>query len=147
MTRIFMNVRLIKLLVLTVCVLASCEDKPVMSLPRVEDLAGNWECKELPKRTQAAIGMASKLGPLVLERGGRYSVTKFPLSDPLRLADRKGQWSLLDPTMTPSGACSVELDGVFLSIYRRGNKFILRYPIDVIEGYSSEYTKMNPQAN
>lgn len=126
-------------LAFTILVLSSCSDEPVMSLPRLEDLAGEWECEELPRRTEAAIGKASVLGKLVLNRGGSYSVKNFPVADPMRLIDASGQWTLLDPTMTPSGVCSIELDGCFLALRRRGDRFVLRYPIDVLQGYFAEY--------
>ncbi len=124
-----------------VFVLASCGDDAVMTLPSIEKLEGVWESQGFSKKAQAAIGRDVKPGNLVLQRSGSYNVQNFPVAEPLRMIEKSGQWELLDPTITPSGMCSVDLGGIFLSLHRRGDKFVLRYPIDVVEGFALEYVK------
>lgn len=126
--------------------ISSCGDQPVMVLPKVNEMVGTWECEALPKRTEAAIGSRLLLGEIVLKGDGKYSVSGFPISDPLRLINRRGTWNLIDPSMTPSGVASIELDGVFLSIRRRGDRYVLYYPIDVLQGYSAEYMQTSAAA-
>lgn len=124
-----------------VFVLASCGDEAVMTLPSMEKLEGVWESQGFSKREQATFGREARPSHLVLRRHGAYSVEKFPVAEPLRMIEKSGRWELLDPSMTPSGMCSVELGGVFLSLHRRGDKFVLRYPIDVEQGFALEYVK------
>ncbi len=63
------------------------------------------------------------------------------MSEPMRLVEKGGPWELLDPTMTPSGSCSILLNDVFLSIRKRGDQLVLHYPIDVLEDHSADYVR------
>jgi hypothetical protein len=119
--------------------LVSCGDEPLMTLPDKEDLIGTWECQPLPKRTLQALGRAPS--SLRLNRGGSFYAERFPMTEPLRLEETGGPWVLRDPTITPSGSCSIELKDVFLSLRKRGDQLVLHYPIDVLEGYSAEYIR------
>jgi hypothetical protein len=119
--------------------LVSCGDEPLMTLPNKEDLIGTWECQPLPKRTLQALGKAPS--SLRLNRGGSFYAERFPMTEPLRLEETGGPWVLRDPTITPSGSCSIELKDVFLSLRKRGDQLVLHYPIDVLEGYSAEYIR------
>jgi len=110
-----------------------------MTLPDKEDLIGTWECQPLPKRTLQALGKAPS--SLRLNRGGSFYAERFPMTEPLRLEETGGPWVLRAPTITPSGAYSIELKDVFLSIRKRGEQLVLRYPIDVLEGYDAEYIR------
>jgi len=110
-----------------------------MTLPNKEELIGTWECQPLPRRTLQALGKAPS--ELRLNRGGSFYAERFPKSDPMRLVETGGPWVLLDPTITPSGSCSIEMDGEFLSISKRGDQLVLHYPIDVISGHSAEYIR------
>lgn len=141
MTPCLMACRILLPCALLAFTLVSCGDKPVMTLPDREALVGTWECQPYPKRTQQALGKASALGQLVLDQDGSYTATNFPMKHPLRLYESRGHWELLDPTITPSGVCSIQLEGAFLSIRRRGDRLVLHYPIDVLEDYSAEYLK------
>ena len=78
---------------------------------------------------------------LRLNRGGSFYAESFPKSDPMRLVEVGGPWVLRDPTTTPSGTCSLEMDGEFLSIRKRGDQLVLHYPIDVLEGHSTDYIR------
>jgi hypothetical protein len=116
-----------------------------MTMPNKEELIGTWECEPLPKRTLEALGKAPS--QLKLNRGGSFHAEIFPMSEPMRLVEKGGPWELLDPTMTPSGSCSIELNGVFLSIRKRGDQLVLHYPIDVLEGHSADYIRKNESAD
>ncbi len=99
--------------IILVFMMPSCSDEPVMTLPAVEDLDGVWECQGFSKQTKVAMGNEIKPGNLVLRRDGAYRVQNCPVSDPLRMIEKSGRWDLLDPTITPSGVSSVELNGTF----------------------------------
>lgn len=124
-----------------VFIMSSCGDEPVMKTPVINDLVGVWECQGFSKREKNKVGNEMNPGNLILQSNRTYIAQKFPVSDPLRMIEKNGRWDLLDPSITPSGVCSVELDGNFLSLYRRGDKLVLRYPVDVLEGISVEYVK------
>ena len=132
---------------IAVCIILSPSDEPVMNLPAVEDLAGEWECQGGLRGAKVAIGNGMKPGNLILRSNRICIAQNFPEPHPLRLIEKSGPWDLLDPTRTPSGVCSVELDGTFLSLHHRGDKLVLHYPVDVLEGISVEYVKTNPRSN
>lgn len=85
----------------------SYSDKPVMNLPAIDDLVGAWECQGGIRGAKAGTGNEVKPGDLILRSNRVYITQNFPESDPLRMTEKSGRWTLVDPSMTPSGMCSV----------------------------------------
>jgi|GEM_PF-1977798 len=121
--------------------LTSCEDS-VTSKPAATELVGLWKCKKLPDGFLKSAG-----GPVLVECSiqfnldGTFVAKSLPERDPYRLADSIGKWDILDPSKTPSGEWSVEIDGTFLRFARRGGKLLLKQSIDVLAGYRAEYER------
>lgn len=74
---------------------------------------------------------------------GTFAAKSIPIRDPHRLADLAGKWDILDPSMTPSGKWSVEIDGTFLRLARQGGNLMLMQSIDVLADYRAEYEREN----
>ncbi len=113
-----------------------------MKPPTINDLVGIWECQGFLKPIKNADGDEVSPGDLILKSNKGFSVRNFPVSEPLRMIEKVGRWDLLDPSITPHGVYSVDLDGFFLALYRRGDKLVLHYPVDVLKGISVEYVKL-----
>ncbi len=120
-------------------ILTSCEDSLTVK-PAKSELVGLWKCKQLPKGFLKSIGnLASVECSIQFNTNGSFVAKSIPHRDPHRLIDLQGTWRMLDPSMTPSGKWSVEINGTFLRLVRRGGKLVLKQSIDVLNGYEAEY--------
>jgi hypothetical protein len=119
----------------------SCQDHAVKTAPPHSDLVGTWVWDSVPGNLKSATDSIPKTGALVLNSDGTYTANGFPLRSPLRFVNRSGNWEVIDGSMTPSGKYSIEMDGIFLSIRRRGDRFVLHHAVDVLNDYRVDYVK------
>ncbi|MFN0075873.1 MAG: hypothetical protein ACKVY0_05310 [Prosthecobacter sp.] len=122
-------------------VLASCDDA-LNSKPANSELLGLWTCKQLPAKFLKNIGSpASVVSSIQLNGDGSFTAQSIAKRSPDRLTDLQGKWSIVDPSMTPSGKWSVEIDGYFFRLARKGGKLVLEQSIDVLKGYEAEFER------
>ena len=114
--------------------------------PAPNEIVGVWECKEFPAGFLREVGNAvgTRVSQIVIRDDGTCTASKFPQRTPYRFIDAAtSSWTLIDPSMTPSGVWSVEFDGNFLQCRRAGKHLQLRYFISGKDEYSVNYKKQN----
>lgn len=123
--------------------LTSCGSEPVSSEPAKTELIGEWECAELPDGFIREVGSkpTNPISRISIREDGGLSASNFPVRSPYRLIDIDGAWGLSDPSVTPSGAWSVEFQGHHLQCRRQGGELVLRCTISGKDNYSAEYKK------
>lgn len=120
---------------------ASCDDS-VSSKPQDREVVGVWKCKQLPEDFLRRAGeSAAVVSSITFNADGTFVAKSFPDRDPYRLRDFQGNWHVTDPSMTPAGKWSVEIEGKFLRFARRGSKLVLKQLIDAIYEYGAEFER------
>ncbi|HEY8991617.1 MAG TPA: hypothetical protein VIM46_06545 [Luteolibacter sp.] len=130
-------------------VLTSCDSKPVVEKPASNELAGVWECSDFPAEflTKAGKATSPPRSRILIRHDGSCAAVNFPQSAPYRFSDvANASWQLVGPFMTPSGAWSVELDGVFLQCRRSGGRLELRYHISATDAWTVNYKRQQNTA-
>ena len=116
---------------------------PVSSQPEKSEIVGEWECTDLPEGfvRQVDNKIGNPIGRISIRDDGGLSASNFPQRSPYRLVDVDGVWELADPSMTPTGAWSVEFQGEHLQCRRGVRQLILRYTISGKDNYYAVYKK------
>jgi hypothetical protein len=135
-----------KILIATVTIIAaliSCGSKPVSSEPTKSDIIGEWECSELPDGfiREAGSKIANPISKIFIREDGSLSASNFPVRSPYRFVDMNCVWGLSDPSRTPSGTWSVEMQGHYLQCRRQGKELVLCLTISAQYYYFAEYKK------
>ena len=135
-----------KLLIATaalIVVFTSCGSEPVSSEPARSEVIGEWECADLPDGFIREVGstVANPISSISIREDGGLSASNFPVRSPYRFMNIEGGWGLSDPSITPSGAWSVEFQGHHLQCRRLGGELVLRLTISGKDNYSAEYKK------
>lgn len=131
-------------LLATFAFLISCGSKPVAEKPARDEVVGVWDCSEFPpgflKRAGSTDG--ARTGRIVIRDDGTCAASNFPQRTPYRFIDiDHASWALRDPSMTPSGAWSVEFNGEFLQCRRTGKNIELCYTISGKDEYYVNYKR------
>jgi hypothetical protein len=135
-----------KILIATVTIIAaltSCGSKPVSSEPRRSEVIGEWECSELPDGfiREAGSKIANPTSKISIREDGSLSASNFPVRSPYRFVDINCVWGLSDPSITPSGTWSVEMQGHHLQCRRQSKELVLRLTISGKDNYFAYYKK------
>ena len=126
-----------------ILMLSSC-GRPETIEPKITDLVGKWKCETLPHEFLKSAGVSSvAVSNIIFNADGTYIASSFPQSSPHRLQDTSGKWVIVDPSMTPSGKWSIEVDGNFLQLKRKGDSLFIHQAIDVLNAYNAEFEKEN----
>ena len=128
----------------TFAFLMSCGSKPLTEMPARAEVVGVWECSEFPPGFLRGAGSTdgARISRIVIRDDGTCSASNFPQRTPYRFIDLDhASWALIGPSMTPSGAWSVEFNGDFLQCRRTGNDIGLRYTISGKDEYSVNYKR------
>jgi hypothetical protein len=126
--------------------LTGCGSKLVADKPAPNEIVGVWECSEFPSGFLREVGSAdgTRMSQLAIRDDGTCTASNFPQRTPYRFIDVAiSSWTLTDPSMTPSGAWSIEFDGNFLQCRRAGEHLELRYLISGKDEYSVNYKRQN----
>ena len=129
---------------LMLALVVSCGSKPVTEEPDVEELLGVWECSDFPSGFLDKVGLAKPIpiSRVVIREDGSCSAENFPQRSPYRFEDLPASnWSLVDPSRTPSGAWSVEIAGHYLQCRRKGDELRLRCLISGMDEYAVTYRR------
>jgi hypothetical protein len=121
-----------------------CGSKPVTEEPDAAELVGVWECSEFPSGFLARAGVSEPypVSRIVIRADGSCHVVNLPQRSPDRFDDLPASsWALVAPSMTPSGAWSVEIAGHFLQCLRDGDELVLRCVISGMDGYAIIYRR------
>ena len=135
--------------IFAIAVLTSCESKPVVDEPEAGEIVGVWECSKFPSGFLAKVraDAGTQKSVIVIREDGTCTASNLPQRSPYRLIDMpSSSWTLTDPSMTPSGAWSVEFDGHFLQCRRIGDQLELRYVIRGKDEYSVSYKQAEQDA-
>lgn len=125
--------------ILLVCV--SCNNA-VQVAPSAAEVVGEWRSTELPAEFLKNVGAPATTASVIqLNTDGSFSARSFPQRSPPRLSDLTGSWVISDPSITPTGTWSIELNGVFLQLRKQGGELVLRHSIDVLNEYRTDYKK------
>jgi hypothetical protein len=130
--------------ILAAAILTSCGKKPLVDKPDVEEIVGVWECSDFPSEFLAKVGNAagSRRSQIVIREDGTCSASNMPQRSPYRFIEvPNSSWTFTDPSMTPSGAWSIEFDGYFLQCRRSGDRLELSYLISGKDEYSVNYKR------
>jgi len=124
-------------------ILTGCRSKPVAEMPDRKDIVGVWECVDFPSGFLEKSGFTdTTTSRIVIHENGICSAYNFPLRSPYRFVELESiSWTLTQPSMTPSGAWSVELAGNFLQCRRNGDELELSYLISGMDEYRVIYQK------
>ncbi|MEM9237662.1 MAG: hypothetical protein AAGB14_12865 [Verrucomicrobiota bacterium] len=115
---------------------------PLRSEPERSEIVGEWECADLPRGFIAQLDKTgSGISKISIRDDGSLSASNFPQRSPYRLIDIDGAWSLSDPSITPSGAWSVEFQRKHLQVRRQLGRLVLRYSISGKDNYYADYVK------
>ena len=100
--------------------------------PRIDELTGTWECKELPVKFLSKLNLKQPVSSrLELSKDGSVTVTNLPDTVPNSLKTFTGTWEISPPNLTPSGSWMVRLnDGNYLQILTDGKSFVLSYILE-----------------
>ncbi|MBE7494822.1 MAG: hypothetical protein HS117_07745 [Verrucomicrobiaceae bacterium] len=129
---------------LATLLLRGCDSTPVGVEPAKTELVGVWECTEFSARFLQQLGIppGTLTSRIEIREDGGCAATKFPVDEPYRLVELPSPgWRLVDPSMTPSGTWSLELDGHFLNCRRDGETLVLRHPFGVLAGYRIDFRR------
>jgi hypothetical protein len=130
--------------ILAIAILTSCGSKPVVDKPATGEIVGVWECSDFPSGflAKAGVDAGSQRSRIVIREDGTCSASNMPQRSPYRFIEvPNSSWTLTDPSMTPSGAWSVEFDGHLLQFRRAGDRLELGHLISGKEEYSVEYKR------
>ena len=118
-----------------VVLLSGCGSRAVSEKPAATALAGTYTAKLEDGR----------ISSLTLSLNGNVAGSVVPVcrmdTDRIDYNDIQSTWSLIDPSMTPSGSWCVEFEGWFLRIYTDGTNLSLHYPYDVLNHKTAIYTR------
>jgi len=133
-----------RVLLATFTFLMSCGSKPVAEKPARDEVVGVWECSEFPpgflRGAESTDG--ARISRIVIRDDGTCTASNFPQQTPYRFIDiDHASWALRGPSMTPSGAWSVEFNGEFLQCRRTRKDIELRYTISGKDEYSVNYKR------
>ena len=112
--------------------------------PARDEVVGVWECSEFQPGFLRGDGSTdgARISRIVIRDDGTCSASNFPQRTPYRFIDiDHASWVLRDPSMTPSGAWSVEFNGEFLQCRRTRKDIELRYTISGKDEYSVNYKR------
>ncbi len=126
-------------------VVAGCGSKPTVDRPDRTEMVGVWECSEYPAGFASEAG--TRMSVITIRDDGTCSASNFPQRSPYRFINATNStWTLIDPSMTPSGSWSIEFDGNFLQCRRNGAQLELRYLISGKDELSVNYKKAQQDA-
>ena len=115
---------------------------PVRSKPEKSEIVGEWECVDLPEGFISQLdGAGGHISRISFREDGTLTTSNFPQRSPYRLVDIDSVWSLSDPSITPSGAWSVEFQMEHLQFRRHLGRLVLRYSISGKDNYYANYKK------
>lgn len=122
--------------------LTGCGSKPVDSKPARAELIGEWQSTGLPSGFVRDVGSdAGASSTLSIHDNGSFTARFFPQRSPYRYIDFTGAWELADPSVTPSGSWSIEVQGNHLQCRSEDGQLVLRYTISGKDNYLVEYKK------
>lgn len=115
---------------------------PVRSKPERSEIIGEWECVDLPQGFICQLdGAGSRISKITIRDDGTLVATIFPQRSPYRFADIDSEWSLSDPSITPTGSWSVEFQFEHLQLRRHLGQLVMRYSISGKDNYYANYRK------
>ena len=115
---------------------------PVRSKPERNEIVGEWECVDLPEGFIRQLdGAGGRISRISIRDDGTLEASNFPQRSPYRFTDVDSVWSLSDPSITPSGAWSVEFQMEHLQLRRHLGRLVLRYSISGKDNYYANYKK------
>ncbi len=112
--------------------------------PSLIEIVGVWECSEFPSGFLRQAGSVddTPMSRITIRDDGTCTASHFPQRTPYRFIDvANSSWALTDPSITPSGAWSIEFNGNFLQCRRAGEHLELRYLISGKGEYSVNYKR------